>query len=55
MWKCLTHPNIVPFLGITIDPLQSVSVWMPGGELLEYISTHPSADRLALVSFQRTP
>lgn len=50
MWRCLDHPNIVPLLGTTASPLQLVSVWMTGGELLEYISTHPRADRLVLVS-----
>ena len=32
MWKRLTHPNIVPFKGVTLDPLRIVSVWMPGGD-----------------------
>jgi hypothetical protein len=51
VWKCLGHPNIVPLLGVTVTPFQFVSVWMPGGELAEYISMHPSVDRLSLVSF----
>ena len=50
MWRCLDHPNIVPLLGTTASPLQLVSVWMAGGELPDYISTHPRADRLVLVS-----
>ena len=50
MWKHLGHPNIVPLLGVTITPFQFVSVWMPGGELSEYIGLHPHADRLGLVS-----
>lgn len=49
VWKRLEHPNIVPLLGVTISPLQLVSVWMPGGELVEYIERNPSADRLSLV------
>ena len=54
MWKRLAHPNIVPLLGVTFTPFQSVSVWMPGGELSEYISTHPCADRLSLVGCHHT-
>ena len=50
MWKYLTHPNIVPFLGVTSTPSQLVSDWMPGGDLLGYIEACPGADRLGLVS-----
>ena len=49
MWKHLTHPNILPLLGVTIGPFQLVSNWMPGGNLPEYIGEHPDADRLGLV------
>lgn len=55
MWKRLEHPNIVSLLGVTLSPFQFVSVWMPGGELLEYIDTHPSVDRLGLVGFDPIP
>lgn len=51
MWKYLAHPNIVPFLGITPNPLQIILEWMPGGDLREYIRRYPDADRLGLVSF----
>ena len=50
MWKRLEHRNIVPFLGITPDPLQLISEWMPGGDLTEYIKKYPGADRLDLAS-----
>lgn len=49
MWKHLTHPNIVPLLGITLTPLQLISAWIPGGELKEYVINHPDMDRLGLV------
>ena len=49
MWKHLTHPNIVPLLGVTITPLQLISDWMPGGELREYLKNNPDAKRLKLV------
>ena len=49
MWRHLTHPNIVPLLGITLEPLQLISTWIPGGELKDYIIGNPDTDRLALV------
>ena len=49
VWKRLEHQNIVPFLGITSSPLQLISEWMPGGDLMEYIKRHPDADSLGLV------
>jgi serine/threonine protein kinase len=50
VWKRLVHPNIVPLLGVTTAPYQSVSEWVYGEELLQYVDAHPSADRLGLVS-----
>ena len=47
-WKYLDHPNIVPFLGITIEPLQFVSVWISGVDLEKYIQNQ-DPDRLSLV------
>jgi len=49
IWKRLSHPNIVPLLGITLAPPQLVSEWIPGGDLLHYIKAHPDVDRLELV------
>ena len=50
MWKRLRHQNIVPFIGVTQDPLQFVSEWMPNGDLMEYLGKNPGTDRIALVS-----
>ena len=49
MWKRLDHPNIVAFKGITLNPLQLVSEWMPGGELRNYIKQNPDTIRINLV------
>ena len=49
MWKRLNHPNIVPFVGVTTDPLQIVSEWMPNGTLTEFVGKHPGANRIDLV------
>ena len=51
MSKYLEHPNIVPLLGVTTEPLELISDWMPGGDFLGYIATHPDADKFALVCF----
>ena len=52
--KRSAHPNIVPLLGVTIEPLELISDWMPGGDLPGYIAMHPNADRLSLVSTPST-
>ena len=54
MWKCLDHPNIVAFKGVTLNPLQLVSEWMPGGELRQYLMKYPDADRINLVGSNPT-
>ena len=50
MWKHLNHPHIVPFMGVTLEPLQLVSGWMPGGELRSYIKENPCTNPTSLVS-----
>ena len=50
IWKRLIHPNIVPFRGATISPLQIMSEWMSGGDLTTYINLNPDVNRVALVS-----
>ena len=50
MWKRLRHPNIVGFIGVTRNPLQFVSEWMPNGILTEYLGENPGANRIGLVS-----
>ena len=52
--KHLKHPNIVPLLGAATEPLELISEWMPGGELLGYLARRPDADRLSLVCFLST-
>lgn len=50
VWKRLTHPNVLPLLGITLTPFQFISNWISGGNLLQYVQKHPDADQLRLVS-----
>ena len=51
MWKHLTHPNVLPLLGVVIGDgdFQLVSNLMSGGDLLSYIKKNSTADRLGLV------
>jgi len=55
MWKRLSHPHIVPFVGVTLEPLQLVSMWMPGGELRDYVKENPYANLIRLVSHLLSP
>ena len=50
MWKRLSHPNIVPFIGIATSPFQTISEWMPNGTLMEFVERNPGANRIGLVS-----
>lgn len=52
IWKRLSHPNILPLLGVSTngDNLRMISKLMSHGNLMAYLSTHPSANRLLLVS-----
>ena len=49
MWKRLTHSNILPLLGVTIEGFQLISNWMSGGHLLDYVKNNPDTDRIGLV------
>ena len=49
VWKNLVHPNVIPLLGVTTDPTQLVSGWMPDVDLTGYITSNPDADRLSFV------
>jgi hypothetical protein len=49
-WAWLDHVNILRCFGITVDPLQVVTEWVPNGDILEYVRTHVNVDRVCLVS-----
>ena len=51
MWKRISHPNIVPFLGVSEAPapISMVSEWMPNGNVRDYIEKNPGVSRLQLV------
>jgi serine/threonine protein kinase len=52
VWSSLKHTNIVELIGLARfqDQLSMVSPWMENGSLPGYISRHPEADRIQLVS-----
>jgi len=53
-WKRLSHPNILPLLGVSVsaDPqnFRIVSDWMRNGNVMEYTRSNPEVNRLRLVS-----
>lgn len=46
------HPNVLPTLGIArmLDSVAVVSPWMRNGNVSDYLSRNPTADRLQLVN-----
>ena len=51
LWKRISHPNIVPFLGVSEGPapLCMVSEWMSNGNVRDYVGKNPETSRLQLV------
>jgi len=53
LWSQLRHPNVLLFLGIFFAPPMypaMVSEFMTNGTLVDYLSKHPDADRVHLLS-----
>ena len=54
IWKRLSHPNILPLVGVSVakNPrhFRIISEWMPNGNVMEYTRSNPRANRLRLVS-----
>ena len=51
IWRRISHPNIVPFLGVSEAPTPFciVSEWMPNGDVRIYVRKNPAVSRLQLV------
>ena len=54
-WKYVSHPNVLPFLGVseTLFSFCIISPWSRNGNIVEYIQKHRDANRLQLVSDRR--
>lgn len=56
VWSSLSHPNIVPFLGMCNDAERPqipcmISPYYPNGNINRYIKIRPDTDRFLLVRF----
>ncbi|KAL0563038.1 hypothetical protein V5O48_019040 [Marasmius crinis-equi] len=53
LWTRLSHPNLLPCLGVnaTLFPEQfcMVSPWMPEGDVITFLKSHPQTDRLLVI------
>ncbi|KAF9644383.1 kinase-like protein [Thelephora ganbajun] len=51
-WKYVSHPNVLPFLGIseTLFPFCIVSPWMSNGSIIEYTRKNKRVNRLQLLA-----
>jgi len=51
IWKRLSHPNLLPFLGVnkTLFRLAMVSAWMEHGTILQFVKRNVATNRLKLV------
>ena len=49
----LHYPNILPLLGVTMseNKFVTVSEWMVGGNINDFVKADPDADRFGLVCF----
>ncbi|KAJ1304114.1 hypothetical protein OPQ81_008516 [Rhizoctonia solani] len=49
-WSKCKHPNVVSLMGLAVfrNTLAMISLWEGNGNLLQYLSTHGSADRCRL-------
>ncbi|EIN07578.1 kinase-like protein [Punctularia strigosozonata HHB-11173 SS5] len=52
MWRRLSHPNIVPFLGVAYwrQRICIVSQWMEHEDVMSYLKRFPQANRLAMIT-----
>jgi len=51
IWRRLSHPNVLPVLGVSpkLFPLCVVTEWMIDGNIMDFTSKHPEVNRLRLV------
>lgn len=51
-WAWLRHENILPFIGITMQPYRFsiVSEWIPNGDITSFVAQSPNRNPFPLVS-----
>ena len=51
IWRRLSHPNVLPVLGISQDPfpLCVITEWMLDGNIVDFTAKHSEVNRLRLV------
>ena len=54
-WATFDHPHVLPLLGVAYDydgveRHALIAPWMENGTVMDYVRSHPQADRLKLVS-----
>jgi len=52
IWKSLSHPNVLPLLGVSHPSMERpfmLTPWMENGSLLKYLSKHDKRNRLELL------
>ena len=51
IWRRLSHPNVLPVLGVSQDPfpLCLITEWMLDGSIVDFTAKHPEVNRLRLV------
>jgi len=51
IWRRLSHPNVLPVLGVSpkLFPLCVVTEWMIDGNIMDFTAKHPEVNRLRLV------
>jgi len=51
IWRRLSHPNVLPVLGVSpkLFPLCAITEWMVEGNIMDFTSKHPEVNCLRLV------
>ncbi|KAF9648291.1 kinase-like protein [Thelephora ganbajun] len=52
IWRRLSHPNVLPVLGVSLElfPLCVITEWMIDGDIMDFTSKHPEVNRLRLLA-----
>ena len=53
-WKTLSHPNVLPLLGVTMaeNHFAMVSEWMSNGSINEFVRINRGVNQFKLVRFK---